>query len=272
MFIVIYDSTKPAKKLLMDKIQEGFAPNVYVDNRKFDISSVDKKQDIVVLMGFSNINANIIRMCMEDHIDFYYIDNSYTDVHRKKMYSLSFNSLQSTYRREGVTEPAPSRYVEEEVSSAAGKVIVVPPSYGLQRLLNIGSWTTDLVTELVSKSGEGIEILISTKPGPLTDDVRDSIRLPRVKHIGMAKEHIRRAICVCAYNSRIVVNAHMCGVPIYCDNTCIASIVSQNRVDILNPRPVCLADNDRLVAMLDTSQFNVESFRKGIALRCLNKK
>ena len=237
----------PGKAKLLASFASCLTPSVTVAAEA--ITSVDRRV-IYVIYGILRGAGEVLDMCKREGCRFIYVDNAYVNRHRKQMFSLSWCEMQAS------TIPSPSPLVSPSRALAVlteeerkckfrpgdRHVLVCPPSDEIAALTGSGAWLAEVVRS-VRASSASVPIRIRTKPRIGAAQVVDRalLEIPGVElspENTPAMDDVTSSVCVCAYNSRIAVDAALVGVPVHVSPESVARPISQRVEDIADPKPL----------------------------------
>ena len=229
--------------------------------------------DSVWLFGILRGTDLVYKHCLENKIDFYFMDRPYWGLSRQAPYFLRI--VKNNHVKNFIEERPDDRfkasfpYEIQPYHKNGKKILVCPPTNAIQQFFNIPNWLDDTMKTL--KQNTDREIIVRQKPyNPETYlDANGTMRTGK-NTTASDKEKInwREIHAVVTNNSAITVKALANGVPVFTDsNNCAFPIAGKNFSLIEKP---IYHDPRPLFYSLAYGQFNENEMRDGTAKRILD--
>ena len=277
--IICIDRVREKEDKILDTIYKSDSNNLYYKSDTVDISN----KSPCVFRGITRIAT--IKQCVDNNIDFYYIDTGYMGCYpQKNWHRFTKNNLQTldhlNYKQlDFLTDVKvlkkrfkdimnvdydnykPKRPVEGE------SILIIPPSLNSTRSLNIMNHSMfvdqkdyiDFITKEVRKYTDK-KIIVRQKPNRKERTLNGKTLLHQLKD---DKIH-----CLVAFNSIAAFEAIQEGYPAITLSPNAASFLSEK--ELSNIEKPYFADDDKIrehSLYLSACQFNIEEFKNGYAVK-----
>ena len=277
--IICIDRVRKNTDKFLDSIYKSDPNNFYYKSDTVDVSN----KSPCVFRGITRIPA--IKQCLDNNIDFYYIDTGYMGCYpQKNWHRFTKNNLQTldhlNYKQlDFLTDVKvlkkrfkdimnvdydnykPKRPVEGE------SILIIPPSLNSTRSLNIMNHSMfvdqkdyiDFITKEVRKYTDK-KIIVRQKPNRKERTLNGQTLLHQLKD---DKIH-----CLVAFNSIAAFEAIQEGYPAITLSPNAASFLSEK--ELSNIEKPYFADDDKIrehSLYLSACQFNIEEFKNGYAVK-----
>lgn len=277
--IICIDRVREKEDKILDTIYKSDSNNLYYKSDTVDISN----KSPCVFRGITRIAT--IKQCVDNNIDFYYIDTGYMGCYpQKNWHRFTKNNLQTldhlNYKQlDFLTDVKvlkkrfkdimnvdydnykPKRPVEGE------SILIIPPSLNSTRSLNIMNHSMfvdqkdyiDFITKEVRKYTDK-KIIVRQKPNRKERTLNGKTLLHQLKD---DKIH-----CLVAFNSIAAFEAIQEGYPAITLGPNAASFLSEK--ELSNIEKPYFADDDKIrehSLYLSACQFNIDEFKNGYAVK-----
>ena len=276
--IICIDRVREKEDKFLDSIYKSDSNNLYYKSDTVDVSN----NSPCVFRGITRMPT--IKQCVDNNIDFYYIDTGYMGCYPvKKWQRFTKNNLQIrdhlNYKQlDFLTDVKvlkkrfkdimnvdydnykPKRPVEGE------SILVIPPSLNSTRSLNIMNHIDfeqedyiDFITKEIRKYTDK-KIIVRQKPNRKERTLNGQTLLHQLK-----KDKVH---CLVAFNSIAAFEAIQEGYPAITLGPNAASFLSEK--ELSNVEKPYFADDDKIrehSLYLSACQFNIEEFKSGYAMK-----
>ena len=277
--IICIDRVREKEDKILDSLYKSDSNNLYYKSDTVDISN----KSPCVFRGITRIST--IKQCVDNNIDFYYIDTGYMGCYpQKNWHRFTKNNLQTldhlNYKQlDFLTDVKvlkkrfkdimnvdydnykPKRPVEGE------SILIIPPSLNSTRSLNIMNHSMfvdqkdyiDFITKEVRKYTDK-KIIVRQKPNRKERTLNGKTLLHQLKD---DKIH-----CLVAFNSIAAFEAIQEGYPAITLSPNAASFLSEK--ELSNIEKPYFADDDKIrehSLYLSACQFNIDEFKNGYAVK-----
>ena len=208
--------------------------------------------------------GDVLAECMRIKAPYVFIDNAFLGRYRTQMFSVTRNHMQVSSAVSTSPDRVSTILTKQErkykFNPGDKHILVIPASNVSEEFNNCQDWLPETI-KMIRGLSPSVEIVVSLKP-PST------VSLARDPHASVSHEPVADllggAICVCAYNSRVAVDAALMGKPVFTSDKSIASFVSQTPQDIIAPKPVQKGIWERWCARVCNSMFTVSEIKRGV--------
>ena len=276
--IICIDRVREKEDKILDSIYKSDSNNLYYKSDTVDVSN----KSPCVFRGITRIAT--IKQCVDNNIDFYYIDTGYMGCYpQKNWHRFTKNNLQTldhlNYKQlDFLTDVKvlkkrfkdimnvdydnykPKRPVEGE------SILVIPPSLNSTRSLNIMKHIDfeqedyiDFITKEIKKYTDK-KIIVRQKPNRKERTLNGQTLLHQLK-----KDKVH---CLVAFNSIAAFEAIQEGYPAITLGPNAASFLSEK--ELSNIEKPDFADDDKIrehSLYLSACQFNIDEFKNGYAVK-----
>lgn len=260
-----------------DKVLNHFLSNP--ENIKIDIDTFNiNDKTPVVFRGMAR--SFLIKECVKNNIDFYYVDTGYFPQIRKQWHRLSKNNFQvlNHLSSEEINQRTNIKLIKNKfyeilnknfddykpITKISGsKILIAPPTLKVFKHYNykVSQWISETVEKI--KKFTDKEIIIRQKPKSRKTRINDDKFLDQLK-----KENIH---CVVTFSSIIAIESILNGYPVITLGPNAASYLSESKIEnIDNPY---FPDEYKIkehMLYLSACQFKKEDFSNGYALKTVN--
>ena len=252
-----------------------FQSKKYIAVNKDNFDLTDKTP--VIFRGMAK--SDLIKQCVDNNIDFYYIDTGYFNTQRKIWHRFTKNNFQvlNHLSYEELTQRVDinklkNRFFEivkknynsfkPELRKKGDKILITPPTNKVFKHFNydVDKWITETYNKI--KKVTDREIVIRYKP---------KSRSVRVKENPFLKDLNNNVHCLVTFNSITAIEAIINGCPAITLGPNAASYLTENKIDnIENPY---YPDEDKIrehLLYLTACQFKKEEFLDNYAIETVN--
>jgi len=252
-----------------------FQSKKYIAVNKDNFDLTDKTP--VIFRGMAK--SDLIKQCVDNNIDFYYIDTGYFNTQRKIWHRFTKNNFQvlNHLSYEELTQRVDinklkNRFFEivkknynsfkPELRKKGDKILITPPTNKVFKHFNydVDKWITETYNKI--KKVTDREIVIRYKP---------KSRSVRVKENPFLKDLNNNVHCLVTFNSITAIEAIINGCPAITLGPNAASYLTENKIDnIENPY---YPDEDKIrehLLYLTACQFKKEELLDNYAIETVN--
>lgn len=210
--------------------------------------------------GVDASNQHIFDQVLREGREFYYCDNAYFDKVRQSYFRVTCNRLQ----HEGIGKSDGQRFAALGISmlpwrTSGDHVVVCPQSDHFMR--NIakcgGDWLAKKVKAVVSSQAT----LVHLRDRPWSPD--------KAALSASLEDDLRGALGLITYSSAAAVTAVLNGIPVSCDESCAAWIMSSNIFDT-ESKPDVWSMRQEWASVLADNQWTLDEMRAGLAWKMLH--
>ena len=277
--IICIDRVREKEDKILDTIYKSDSNNLYYKSDTVDVSN----KSPCVFRGITRIPA--IKQCLDNNIDFYYIDTGYMGCYpQKNWHRFTKNNLQTldhlNYKQlDFLTDVKVLKKRFKDImnvdydnykpkSPVEGEsILIIPPSLNSTRSLNIMNHSMfvdqkdyiDFITKEVRKYTDK-KIIVRQKPNRKERTLNGKTLLHQLKD---DKIH-----CLVAFNSIAAFEAIQEGYPAITLGPNAASFLSEK--ELSNIEKPYFADDDKIrehSLYLSACQFNIDEFKNGYAVK-----
>lgn len=210
---------------------------------------------VAVGYGILRGTADIFNHNSSERVDFYEVDRGYINPnHFDGYYRISKNDMQAKYKEIDLPSDRLEKlkFKRENWFDPKGKIIVCPPSDYIENYYKISNeWT------------RGFEIFLSEAGH--TYKIREKSDTTSLDH------DLQGAKCVIAFNSNVLVDAAIKGIPVYGESSVIKGWSNTSLTDIALNKINEPNNLDKLLNFISYNQFTLEEIRNGTAWRLLHE-
>jgi hypothetical protein len=270
--IRVYSKTKG------DKVLNYFLCNT--NNLKIDIDTFNTNDKTpIVFRGMAR--SFLIKECVKNKVDFYYVDTGYFPQMSKRWHRFSKNNFQvlNHLSSEEISQRTDIKTIKNKfyeitkeyfddykpITKINGsKILIAPPTLKVFKHYDykVSQWISETIEKI--KKFTDKEIIVRQKPKSRKIRINDDKFLDQLK-----KEDIH---CVVTFSSIISVEAILNGYPVITLGPNAASYLSESKIEnIENPY---FPDADKIkehMLYLSACQFKKEDFLSGYALKTVNE-
>lgn len=204
-----------------------------------------------VVMGFLDNTDSIIKRCLSEKRDFYYIDHAYFC---RGYDAGNFRAVRSGFHKFFVDDRPNDRAKLlkaklKKWKTDGAEIIVIPPAPMIEKVLGCKNWLSSTLDILKKNSDRKI--------------------VPKRKQDGPLDKYLENAHAVVAYNSVAAVEAICAGIPVFCEPISPSAPVSLT--DYSKIETPWYPDREPWVNSLCYGQFHISEMSSGYAWKILNE-
>lgn len=212
---------------------------------------------VAVGYGILRGTGDIFLHNQDNRTDYYEVDRGYINPgHYDGYYRISKNGLQARYNDIDLPDDRLAKLKIERANwfNPKGKIIICPPSEYIEQYYyhSPGAWTDNMCRAL-KESNLDFKVRKKTDTTPLEHDLQD-------------------AYCVIAFNSNVLIDATIKGIPVMGGKYSIVTMWDDNTFQQLKDRniaPPSESHVDKLLRFISYNQFTLEEIRNGTAWKLL---
>lgn len=254
MTIYVWHTGHEINEKISQALHAGIPQNILKHTEWADNYFNSTNKHVAVGYGILRGTGDIFHHNKKHGVDYYEVDRGYINPnHFDGYYRISKNGMQAKYRDLDLPDDRLKKlkFKRENWLNPKGKVIVCPPSDYIEKFYKIDDEWIRGFEIFLSEAGHQYKIRHKSDTTPLEHDLQG-------------------AKCVIAYNSNVLVDAAIKGIPVWGENSVVSKWNNVSLTDISENR-ISAPDNiDKLLRFISYNQFTLEEIRNGTAWRLLH--
>lgn len=253
---VFYLSKSGNGDRIMKRLYENLKVGIITSAEKEYISNSTS-----IVWGILRGSEYILKQCMLNDEDFYYIDHAYFNSGHNKLdpcYRITKNAFQARNIIKRDDKRLNLFNIKMNDWKKDGEhILVCPPTEASMDFFNVKNWLYDTINNI--KKYTNRPIIIRKKPTEIQIQKINGFNYPlkneNKQHIAMPTldEHLNNCHALVTYNSNVAVEAIMKGIPAFVDN--VSCAYTLGNVDLQNINKPIYAEREEWIKHLSYSQF-----------------
>lgn len=226
-------------------------------------------QDTYAFLGILRGSGDMLKRCMTNNYDYYFIDHAYfLGGHDKKpaWYRVTKNGHVNSELKQRDSDRY-EKYFQQDIKPyrTGSKIIICPPTGAIEWMFDAQDWLSNTVETL--KQHTDREIVVRDKP--MNPQVKRIDGVTTINGFAKSKkdkplaEDLAEAHCVITFNSGVGVTALCEGIPVICGPECASYPIANKLADVENLQQ---HDRQQWLNHLAYSQFTLNEMSSGYAL------